>query len=888
MSNLSQYGAINKFSGEYVLPKDAIRSKKYKCPDCEQDVFVKQGDIKIHHFAHCVEINDKSKTKCKFYSHPRESESHLNAKVQLQAIINKKVPLKIYFKCVECEKKKYVNFNLNNFSNPWVELEYNFGQDYKADVALLDDYGLQIIFEIYHTSYTKQETRPEPWYEIKASELSDEYSKYNFNNLELEPEPLGCNSSGIDIPFVIHCIRKRKCNSCAKIFDNKRNLFNSHPLVKKLHENNIKFVTNMQNNCIELKHNQNIEGISILKYCMQNNEIYVNNNKIFISYENIIEMYNSPNNVINGMINKLENEQEKNCIGCFEKKYVPIVDNDKRYYCICNKCGINIPHLKKLVGFNMPPWLNLVGETKCIFINDCIVNLNMVKEDNIIVFNGLNKLSKIFKVKYDDKSEKIFLISSTHDFALIPSNIAIYIDFGKKHILKLVSIKNSYSICELYEINYWLKNVLDIPNTNYELNNLKIYERNGIIEEYEQYQLNQNTILSQIEKINNLKYDELGETKYFSIYGTIYNVKYLDKYEDIFNGHKLEKINEYKCDKCNKQIKNFRYSCKNKDDYDLCDKCFDCLSYNKISMFKKIKLKEYIQFDNNMFKNLKKQLIEQYLLNLNRINITNLFYNIFCDYCGLEFKCKCNESSHELCKKFISLENSFCPICNKKFDLQIDKTKITQDYLNELNYKWQTHKNSCACLYKLNNLEKNVCEYCETKFDLQIDKNNLSQEYLNELTNKWNLAHANCWIIKYPQDLFIKHNQITKDAFIKYINIDKDIFSDLCKQICLKCLFCSNMLQYIYEEDEYDKFNTYMKEIYFFENFQTSGFDSVIEICGRRKKRYYNICKTCVKKIRENKFYNDFIFKNSIFRNDYPLSEKQINIIKKLIVKLLL
>jgi len=173
MSDLSQFGAINKQTGEYVLSSKAIRSKKYKCQDCEQDVFVKQGDIKIHHFAHCIEINDISKTKCQFYNHPKESESHLNAKNQLKALIYKKVLLKIYFKCVDCEKKKYVIFNFNNYLNPCVELEYNFDQDYKADVAVLDDYGLQIIFEIYHTSYTNQETRPEPWYEIKASEICD-------------------------------------------------------------------------------------------------------------------------------------------------------------------------------------------------------------------------------------------------------------------------------------------------------------------------------------------------------------------------------------------------------------------------------------------------------------------------------------------------------------------------------------------------------------------------------------------------------------------------------------------------------------------------------------------------------------------------------------------
>jgi len=46
-----------------------------------------------------------------------------------------------------------------NYKIDKIEIEYNFKQDYKTDVALLDNYGLQIIFEIYNTIPI-----PEPWY----------------------------------------------------------------------------------------------------------------------------------------------------------------------------------------------------------------------------------------------------------------------------------------------------------------------------------------------------------------------------------------------------------------------------------------------------------------------------------------------------------------------------------------------------------------------------------------------------------------------------------------------------------------------------------------------------------------------------------------------------
>lgn len=89
MSYLYQFGAIGKNTNEYCLVSIALRSKKYKSPNCDKDVYVKQGDIKIHHFAHYAD-----NSRCKYYNSAKESQIHLDAKCELKDLIDKKIPSK--------------------------------------------------------------------------------------------------------------------------------------------------------------------------------------------------------------------------------------------------------------------------------------------------------------------------------------------------------------------------------------------------------------------------------------------------------------------------------------------------------------------------------------------------------------------------------------------------------------------------------------------------------------------------------------------------------------------------------------------------------------------------------------------------------------------------
>ena len=80
MSQLLSLGAINKLSGEYVYPKIANKKDEYICPECNKDLILCQGEIRVHHFRHKVD----SVNPCNHYSNPTETQIHKDAKILLK------------------------------------------------------------------------------------------------------------------------------------------------------------------------------------------------------------------------------------------------------------------------------------------------------------------------------------------------------------------------------------------------------------------------------------------------------------------------------------------------------------------------------------------------------------------------------------------------------------------------------------------------------------------------------------------------------------------------------------------------------------------------------------------------------------------------------------
>ena len=53
---LLSLGAINKLTGDYVYPKIANKKDKYICSECNKDLILVQGEIRVHHFRHVYRV----------------------------------------------------------------------------------------------------------------------------------------------------------------------------------------------------------------------------------------------------------------------------------------------------------------------------------------------------------------------------------------------------------------------------------------------------------------------------------------------------------------------------------------------------------------------------------------------------------------------------------------------------------------------------------------------------------------------------------------------------------------------------------------------------------------------------------------------------------------
>ena len=201
MSNHFSMGAINKTTNKYEYPKIANKINKYKCPFCEKDVIFRNGKIKQPHFAHY-----KSDNPCSYYEHPNESQIHKDAKLLMKTVLDNKRLINIYRKCYYCyeDPEDFLNIKEEEYNNNVsVVIEYRFNynnSNRSADVALLQNKEIKYLFEICYKNKTKEENRPEPWFEIKAETLINE------TNLGKN-----INENGeIDI----ECIRDYKCFWC--------------------------------------------------------------------------------------------------------------------------------------------------------------------------------------------------------------------------------------------------------------------------------------------------------------------------------------------------------------------------------------------------------------------------------------------------------------------------------------------------------------------------------------------------------------------------------------------------------------------------------------------------------------------------------------------------
>jgi hypothetical protein len=189
MSKFILLGALNKITNQYVPPSKANKKDSYICLICKKDVILKQGNIRVFHFAH------KKYEGCDIYS--QESIKHKNAKIILKFILDNNIPFEIFRECYKCKNNIVIESSIHN-SSFHTELEYEFEHESgkrRADIACIEEGSNDIlfIFEICNTNPTSEDVRPEPWYEFDCNDV--------LNLLDCENKRL-------------RCIRKIPCEMC--------------------------------------------------------------------------------------------------------------------------------------------------------------------------------------------------------------------------------------------------------------------------------------------------------------------------------------------------------------------------------------------------------------------------------------------------------------------------------------------------------------------------------------------------------------------------------------------------------------------------------------------------------------------------------------------------
>jgi ssDNA-binding Zn-finger/Zn-ribbon topoisomerase 1 len=193
-----EVGAIDCLSGHYVTPSKAEKGRAYKCADCDQAVILRKGTVRKHHFAH------KTVSKCEYFEHPNESQQHKDAKLRLaQRLQEKDSNILIMGLCPNCGcERSAVNMTPHTFKEgDEVVVEYRDpAGKYVADIAVLNEGKVRVIYEVKHTHQTTTDVRPEPWYEITTQDIFTAEQDY----------------SSKDTPYYISCKRNNKNRWCKK------------------------------------------------------------------------------------------------------------------------------------------------------------------------------------------------------------------------------------------------------------------------------------------------------------------------------------------------------------------------------------------------------------------------------------------------------------------------------------------------------------------------------------------------------------------------------------------------------------------------------------------------------------------------------------------------
>ena len=148
-------------SGEYVTPDMAEKGTKYRCPQCDDVVILRKGEVIRSHFAH------KSDSDC-----TGESVEHIVAKEWLrQAALDSRPKQLIDLECRRCGEKTKLLFP-SRFVDASMEMEWVGNR--RPDV-MLHTISKRIAVEVYRSHAVDASKATDltgaPWFEVSAESI---------------------------------------------------------------------------------------------------------------------------------------------------------------------------------------------------------------------------------------------------------------------------------------------------------------------------------------------------------------------------------------------------------------------------------------------------------------------------------------------------------------------------------------------------------------------------------------------------------------------------------------------------------------------------------------------------------------------------------------------
>lgn len=435
-------GAINKDTNEYIFPIIATKNKKYICIECNRDVILCKGNIKAPYFRHKID----NENKCTVYTHPTESQIHKDAKMLIKSLIENNIDITI-LKC--CNSCKTYETQIIQQKDLIVKLEYRF--EYNglkiADVACVDkDNKIYYIFEIYNTHKTRDENRPEPWFEINAKDLIRLVNETE----NIKKVTINCLRNNICKECVNKEIRQKELKKELTIFREKMNgiltqkrLMYHKYYILEYNKNNgrnefaylcLKFLTSINEN--DVVYTKEFYTIVTL-YTKQTIKI---NTDLTTIYMNGIKHYYSNNNGNKNAISILTNTYYEGNIFC--KKHILETPIIKKIDIINIKHQIKV--YKNLLQFKSDnKYKKKIYELIMLLkLNNNGIKYSIAKGD-IIIQNKNNK--DVLKIKeYNDKTYMTICQNSNYFYCVKMCDIVSWYNSAKYEFLSKIYLNVKY------------------------------------------------------------------------------------------------------------------------------------------------------------------------------------------------------------------------------------------------------------------------------------------------------------------------------------------------------------------------------------------------------------------------------------------------------------